>query len=215
MFHPLLALIAAGLVALSLPGCSYLCHLHSPLTPEEALLADLDPILSAEQRREMRHLETLDDMQAYVEHFWADLDPIPATSRNEYRDEYEHRLEYVRAHFPFRRGWRYSDQAIVYLKYGPPDRIYSDPWVRGFNLRGPEVKAVEVWVYDSFVPEMADNQQPGSLVWLEPFLMKFVFCDVANVGIYAQIYSNLPGENIHPRGDDLLTNTRIAFLPDW
>jgi GWxTD domain-containing protein len=75
--------------------------------------------------------------------FWKSKDPVPATARNEYFEQYFRRIEEANDRFaePGRAGWL-SDRGEVYVSLGPPDELF----------RPLEQDAVagrsQVWRYD-------------------------------------------------------------------
>jgi len=128
-------------------GCSFYRHFYKPLTPQEELVADIWPILNPSQKKEINKLRTEEEVKLYIDEFWNALDPTPDTDVNEFEIEYQKRLDYVHIHYRYRRGWTHSDRARVYLIYGPPDDVYYMPWVVSKYVRGPQVNALEIWVY--------------------------------------------------------------------
>jgi GWxTD domain-containing protein len=92
--------------------------------------------------------------------FWKQKDVTPTTEENEAERTYFERIDYAERHFGHGdRGYR-SDRARVYVKYGPPDNIESQPFEAGSN-------AYEVWYYY--------NQN-----------LRFVFYDVGGFGEFKQ-----------------------------
>jgi GWxTD domain-containing protein len=90
--------------------------------------------------------------------FWKKKDPTPNTERNELMEEYYSRVEYANKHFGrFTEGWK-SDMGMVYIIFGVPSNIDSQP----FPI---DSKPREVWTYYEL------NQQ-------------FVFIDLTGFGDY-------------------------------
>jgi GWxTD domain-containing protein len=81
------------------------------------------------------------DQQAEAwQRFWDRRDPTPDTPVNENLIEFYRRLRYATSHFTgFGPGWR-SDMGRIYIRYGPPDQIESQP---GAATRS----AIEIWYY--------------------------------------------------------------------
>lgn len=68
----------------------------------------------------------------FLTHFWRVRDPSPGTPTNEYKDEYDRRLEHVEKHFGRgtpRKG-RQTDRGRMYLLLGEPMNIKSFPWTQ-------------------------------------------------------------------------------------
>jgi GWxTD domain-containing protein len=91
---------------------------------------------------ELVRLEDLpaDSLAAFWDAFWLRRDPSAGTERNENRDEFMRRVDYVNgAYSILESGWR-SDMGRVYIRYGPPDQVDRVP----FSSDGPPH---EVWYY--------------------------------------------------------------------
>ena len=97
--------------------------------------------------------------EEFIEEFWRIRDPNPGTVENEYKIEFEERIEYANKWFgsgdPFKgkeaydgheryRGWN-TDRGRIYIILGPPDGLYFD----GERILGdrylarPEARGVE------------------------------------------------------------------------
>ncbi len=82
------------------------------------------------------------------ESFWARRDPLPATTVNEFRDQFFDRVRYATEMFrePGLLGWK-TVRGEVYIVLGPPDHM-QERWVgQTSDLSGPP-NALE-WVYDN------------------------------------------------------------------
>ena len=81
------------------------------------------------------------DQQAEAwQRFWDRRDPTPDTPVNENLIEFYRRLRYASSHFTgFGPGWR-SDMGRIYIRYGPPDQVDTQP---GAATRA----ALEIWYY--------------------------------------------------------------------
>ncbi|MBD3368147.1 MAG: GWxTD domain-containing protein [Candidatus Eisenbacteria bacterium] len=74
------------------------------------------------------------------EAFWASRDPTPDDGVNEFRREFIRRIGYANLHFRSTvPGWR-TDMGRIYIQYGEPDDVESQPVGRMLN-------AWEVWYY--------------------------------------------------------------------
>lgn len=81
-----------------------------------------------------------EDRDAAWEEFWLGRDPSPGTSANEFRDEFMRRLAYVNTHFrTIIEGWQ-TDMGRIYIEYGQPDDVDSQPI-------GKMLNAWEIWFY--------------------------------------------------------------------
>lgn len=116
-------------------------------------------------------LDSLDAKKQFLYNFWKFRDSEPSTPRNEFKDDYMHRVEYANTNFKFmgREGYQ-TDRGRVYLTYGEPDQ-------RDFFPNQPNLKPYEVWFY---------NQIEGGV--------SFYFGDVTGFGNYELLHSNKRGE---------------------
>jgi GWxTD domain-containing protein len=119
---------------------------HTMATPG-ALEADTEQsldliglIANSGEMAELRRAPETERKEVW-ERFWKRRDPTPDTPENEYRNEFFRRVRYANERFSvLGPGWQ-SDRGRVYIQYGPPDQIESQP----FNLDSP---AYEIWIYD-------------------------------------------------------------------
>ncbi len=77
-------------------------------------------IISKAEKETFRQLKTDAEKKRFVERFWADRDPTPATPKNEYQEEHYRRLAFATENFrESGPGWR-SDRGRVFVIHGPP-----------------------------------------------------------------------------------------------
>jgi GWxTD domain-containing protein len=82
----------------------------------------------------------LAERQRLYGEFWDKFDPTPGTPANEAMEEYFRRIDHANGEFRgYAEGWL-TDKGRVWVLYGPPDNITTDP----FRNDG---KAVENWYY--------------------------------------------------------------------
>src|SRR5580658_6914234 len=80
-------------------------------------------IISDEERKVFKTLQTDDEREEFIEQFWLRRDPTPDTEENEYKEEHYRRIAYANEHFPSGiPGWK-TDRGRFYIMYGPPDEI--------------------------------------------------------------------------------------------
>ncbi len=114
---------------------------------------DVAYLITAEERRAVRALRTDEDRERFVRDFWARRDPTPGTPENELRDEHYRRLDDADRRFSAGlAGWR-TDRGRLYITWGPPDYVETNPaGVRGFVLgafsEAPELPS-ETWTYEN------------------------------------------------------------------
>jgi GWxTD domain-containing protein len=85
------------------------------------LTEDVGYIISDEERKAFKALQTDEEREQFIEQFWLRRDPTPDTEENEFREEHYRRIAYANEHFASGiPGWR-ADRGMIYIKYGPPD----------------------------------------------------------------------------------------------
>jgi GWxTD domain-containing protein len=100
-------------------------------------------LLTKEEDKEVRRLETDDERMEFVRRFWARRDPTPETPENEARELLWRRVLEANRLFTdtIKEGWR-TDRGRTYILLGPPDEREVDPM--------PQAGRGEIrWVYRS------------------------------------------------------------------
>ena len=88
---------------------------------------DVAYIITDEERKAFKRLNTDDERQQFIEQFWLRRDPTPDTEENEYKEEHYRRIAYANDHYASGiPGWK-TDRGRIYIVYGPPDEIESHP----------------------------------------------------------------------------------------
>jgi GWxTD domain-containing protein len=88
---------------------------------------DVGYIITDEERKAFKQLQTDEERQAFVEQFWLRRDPTPDTEENEFKEEHYRRIAYANEHYASGiPGWK-TDRGRIYIVYGPPDEIESHP----------------------------------------------------------------------------------------
>lgn len=147
----------AVLLVLLLAGCRPPSS-KAPLSEAEStFLSQVGYIMTREERKIFRELPR-PEREAFIEAFWKRRDPDPETPVNEYRLEYESRVE--RAAMLFRGegrpGWQ-TDRGRIYILFGPPmERLTYPMDARGFCR--------EVWYYGNFPVVFVDELCSGHFV---------------------------------------------------
>lgn len=103
------------------------------------MLEALSYIANQDEIDDMRDLP--EDRQAEAwERFWQRRDPTPETPVNENLIEFYRRLRHATRHFQgIGPGWR-SDMGRIYIRYGPPDQVETQPG-------SATMPAIETWYY--------------------------------------------------------------------
>jgi GWxTD domain-containing protein len=88
---------------------------------------DVDYIITPDERKAFKLLQTDEERENFIENFWRRRDPNPDTEENEYRDEYYERIAYANEHYASGiPGWK-TDRGRIYITFGKPDSVESHP----------------------------------------------------------------------------------------
>lgn len=134
-------------------------------------------IISSQERDVFLSLKTDEERENFIKFFWKRRDPTPDTEYNEFREEHYRRIEYANKNFfEGMPGWR-TDRGRIYIMFGPPDFIQTNPGgLRGF-LFGPKAETAEfpseVWTY-RYLPGIKTRAQN----------IEFIFVNYYNAGVY-------------------------------
>lgn len=88
----------------------------------EEWLKSVEPIITKTEKEVFLNLTSDRERDLFIKLFWKQRDPTPGTSRNEFYEEYQRRLNYVDRMFgrgSTKRG-RETDRGRIYLLLGPP-----------------------------------------------------------------------------------------------
>jgi hypothetical protein len=61
-------------------------------------LEEISYISTPAQRKALKKLNTVEEVNAFLQNFWQHLDPTPGTPENEVKDEYYRRWAYANEH---------------------------------------------------------------------------------------------------------------------
>jgi GWxTD domain-containing protein len=88
---------------------------------------DVAYIITDDERRAFKKLETDEERERFIEEFWRRRDPDPDTDENEFREEYYERIAYANEHYTSGiPGWK-TDRGRIYITWGKPDEVESHP----------------------------------------------------------------------------------------
>ena len=88
---------------------------------------DVTYIITDEERKAFKQLNTDEEREQFVEQFWLRRDPTPDTIENEYKEEHYRRIAYANEHYASGiPGWK-TDRGRIYITFGPPDEIDAHP----------------------------------------------------------------------------------------
>ncbi|HZI19081.1 MAG TPA: GWxTD domain-containing protein [Pyrinomonadaceae bacterium] len=88
---------------------------------------DVSYIITDDERKAYRKLQTDEEREQFIEQFWRRRDPDPDTEVNEYLEEHYERIAYANQHFASGiPGWK-SDRGRIYIMFGPPHERETHP----------------------------------------------------------------------------------------
>ncbi|PYU87986.1 MAG: GWxTD domain-containing protein [Acidobacteria bacterium] len=91
------------------------------------LQEDVTYIISEEEKKVFKDLQTDEEKENFIEQFWVRRDPDPRTSENEFKEEHYRRVAYANERFASGiPGWK-TDRGRIYITFGPPAEIESHP----------------------------------------------------------------------------------------
>ena len=97
------------------------------------LQEDVVWIISEEEKKVFKALNTEEEKESFIEQFWYRRDPDPRTSGNEFKEEHYRRIVYANEHFASGiPGWK-TDRGRTYITYGPPAQTESHPSGGSYN----------------------------------------------------------------------------------
>ena len=152
--------------------------------PETKVNQELDYIkylANKDEKKMIKHLDSVETKRQFLKEFWARRDPSPATPFNEKRAEFLRHVQYANKKFSALglKGWK-TDFGRVYILYGPPDDVERSP-------NTDKGRAYQVWRYE--------NLQGGVI---------FVFIDMTGYHRYQLVHSTYRSEIQNYDWPDLL-----------
>jgi GWxTD domain-containing protein len=88
---------------------------------------DVTYIITDEERKAFKNMQTDEERQQFVEQFWLRRDPTPDTEENEFKEEHYRRIAYANERYASGiPGWK-TDRGRIYITYGPADEVESHP----------------------------------------------------------------------------------------
>ncbi|MGD2116673.1 MAG: VWA domain-containing protein, partial [Acidobacteriota bacterium] len=102
-------------------------------------LQTVDLIMTEQEREAFLELESDYERDEFIERFWRSRDPQPQTTRNEFKDRWDRRIEYVNRFLDEEVGERDERRRMILLN-GPPGAIVES---KCSNLLVP----IEVWIW--------------------------------------------------------------------
>ena len=138
----ILPALAAGALILGAAACSSL-----PRTTLDPAARDFYEtarlIMTGEEGDIFEHLPDAESRREFIADFWSKRDPDPETESNEFKEEFEQRIEYADKHFKEGRRGMNTDRGRIYVYLGPPEYTDFYPAYRSEEGMGP----ILLWVY--------------------------------------------------------------------
>lgn len=144
-------MIVIAMVALLMTACTSRAKKMKQETYTDEFFTKTRLIMLKNEIKLYKHLPDAESRVSFIEDFWKKRDPSPGTLDNEYKDEYERRLEYVERWFKEGniRGLE-SDRGKVYLLIGPPDERSNQQIGIRDRFGQPKRVLAEIWVYQYY-----------------------------------------------------------------
>jgi GWxTD domain-containing protein len=99
---------------------------------------DVAYLITDDERKAFKKLETDDERERFIEEFWRRRDPDPDTDENEFREEYYERIAYANEHYASGiPGWK-TDRGRIYITWGKPDEVETHPSGGTYNRESYE-----------------------------------------------------------------------------
>ena len=153
-------LVVLAAAALILPALARAEDRKDPAKESEEFYKTARLIMTGQERKIWKHLPDEAARKEFIRDFWAKRDPDPDTEANEFKAEFEGRIDYANKHFREGGLGMNTDRGRIWIFMGPPDKVEEfpptgDPGVRGFILW---------WIYyaDRLGIEFVDEKGYGS-----------------------------------------------------
>lgn len=171
--------------------------------------------ITGQERRVFSNLPP-SERDAFVEEFWKKRDPDPATEANEFKEEYDKRIEQANHLFSEggSNGWL-EDRGRIYILLGPPWERYAYP--RGQTFYG---KPTEIWYYGFFPIVFLDDDWNGTYD-LDPLsaqqiaLINKAQMDLKPLVRTERTFSDFRVSVEKIQGDEVLIRVRIPYRNIW
>lgn len=133
--------ISIGLALMTIMAGAAVAELSAPYT--DWFKGPVQHLMTKDEMNRWKKIRSDEEAKAFIDLFWARRDPTPDTPRNEFREEFEARVDAADRHFSTPRATgSMTDLGRVLILLGPPSQVGS---------RGPEGRS-----------RSAPNPAPGS-----------------------------------------------------
>ena len=117
-------------------------------------------VMSDQEKAVFTHLPDQESRDDFIKDFWLKRDPDPETEVNEFKDEFEARIDHANKRFHEGRRGLDTDRGRIYVYLGPPEK--EDYYPNEGETNGD----VLVWLYYSYDVGIVfvDNNKTGTYV---------------------------------------------------
>ncbi|OGD14315.1 MAG: hypothetical protein A2V76_10485 [Candidatus Aminicenantes bacterium RBG_16_63_14] len=140
-------------------------------------------IMSREETKIFNLLPDIESRKEFIADFWAKRDPNPDTEANEFKTEFESRVEYATKRYKGegRPGWN-TDRGRIHIYMGPPDKFEEFVTHGDSTIRGP----ILWWIYYDYQLgiEFVDERGTGEYKIREYDGNFFDAIDILKLGAY-------------------------------
>jgi GWxTD domain-containing protein len=134
-------------------------------------------IMTREESREWKQIKNDEDAEKFIQLFWARRDPTPGTYANEYKAEFDSRVQYADEHYGNRRmkgSMTERGRAGVILGYPPlasqdlkqQSKMMAGDQVSG-GSSGHQLGARDIWLWEGKEPQERFGMPRVEIVFLE------------------------------------------------
>jgi len=88
-------------------------------------------VMTDAERDIFTHLPDAESRREFIKEFWEKRDPDLTTEVNEFKEEFESRIQYANQRFREGRKGINTDRGRIYVYLGPPDKVEDFPYVEG------------------------------------------------------------------------------------
>jgi len=184
-------------------------------------------IITEEERDVFARLANNEEREAFIEQFWNRRNPDPSSGDNEFKTEHYRRIMYANERFAAGiAGWK-TDRGMIYIKFGPPDRVQSwsagGPYERDRKEGGgfTSIFPTERWEYrhidgvgDDIELEFVDDKGGGLFELTFDKQRKDALLLSGNMGLTDdEIEKGLTGEAVNKRDRVAMRNSKGGS--DW
>lgn len=184
---------------------THMIYAQSDKSIDDWLNSAVKYIISSGERNAFGKQASREKKIQYIKFFWARRDPDERTKRNEFIDEYIHRINFVNLNFKtaLRTGWETS-RGHIYICFGPPDEVYSGvlPDKQEVLDKTYPSQRYFTWTYRR---TLAKSVPPN---------YEIVFIDLYGDGDYRVSASNyFKKSRFEQKMDEVFESPRATFLP--